>query len=422
MSILESEVDAHSRYGMSQLLKEVLDVREGTVGLILQRLLQATRMHMGMDAAFISEFEGGRRTFRYVDKTEDSHLLQVGHSDPLEESYCQRVVDGRLPELIHNAQEVGEALTLPATRAFGIGAHLSVPIRLRDGSVFGTFCCFSFHAEHSLNERDRTLMHVFAEIAAELIEQDICRAREEKDRSKAIGDLLAHNKVGTVWQPVVDIASGRIIGVEALARFPNDDDKAPPDWFKEAASVGLADAMETRAVENGLKILKALKPHQYVACNASAQALLSGNLVEKLRQAPLERVVLEITEHDVIDDYAVLTEVLAPLRRQGLRLAIDDAGAGYASFRHILDLHPDIIKLDISLTHNINSDIARRSLALSLVAFAREIDCTLIAEGVEISGELATLAELGVDAAQGFFLHRPQSANALSRVLARPPF
>lgn len=407
-----------SQYGMSRLLTEVFDLQEGTLSAVLQRLLQATRLHMGMEVAFISEFEHGMRTFRYVDQAPDVDLLHVGNGDPLEESYCQRVVDGRLPELIRNAQKVEEALTLPATKAVGVGAHLSVPIRLKDGTVFGTFCCFSFQADYSLNERDHALMKVFAEIAAELIEQDVRRARKEESCCKKIGALLAADGVTMVWQPVVEIASGRIIGVEALARFPACEGMGPPEWFEEAASVGLSNQLEARAISAGLEILKTLQPDQYVACNASAQAILKGEVIDLLARAPLSRVVLEITEHDIVTDYCALCDAIAPLRRRGMRLAIDDAGAGYASFRHILRLRPDIIKLDMSLTHNIDSDEGRRSLACSLVTFAREIGCKLVAEGVETEAELQVLTQLGVDTAQGFYLYRPKSAEALSQILA----
>lgn len=406
------------QYGMSRLLTEVFDLREGTLSAILQRLLHATRLHMGMEVAFISEFEHGMRTFRYVDQAQGVNLLTVGNGDPLEQSYCQRVVDGRLPELIRNAQTVGEALTLTATKAVGVGAHLSIPIRLRDGSIFGTFCCFSFQADYSLNERDHALMKVLAEIAAELIEQDVKRARKEESCCKKIAALLEEDGVTMVWQPVVEVASGRIIGVEALARFPFCEGMGPPEWFEEAASVGLANQLEARAISAGLEILNSLQPDQYVACNASARAILNGDILDLLARAPLSRVVLEITEHDIVADYCALCDAIAPLRRRGMRLAIDDAGAGYASFRHILRLRPDIIKLDMSLTHNIDTDEGRRSLACSLVTFAREIGCKLVAEGVETEGELRVLTQLGVDTAQGFYLYRPQTAEDLSQILA----
>ena len=110
---------------------------------VLLKLLHTIRTHLGMEAAFVSHFERGRRVFKVVDTEPGEVSLPVGGSDPLEESYCVRVSDGRLPELICDAQQLPAALELEATRSFPVGAHLSIPLRLSDGSVYGTFCCFS---------------------------------------------------------------------------------------------------------------------------------------------------------------------------------------------------------------------------------------------------------------------------------------
>lgn len=400
---------ADSDYGLSQLIKGSLDARSSSVSAILDQLLKATRIHMGMDIAFISQFEGRRRVFRHVDKSAGLEPVNVGESDPLDETYCQKVVEGQLPELIHNAQELSEACKLPVTEQLGVGAHLSVPIRLSDHSVFGTFCCFSFQVNRTMNERDVSLVRTFANIASELIEQDVQQAREHQVKRERIKALLQGDNFSMVWQPIVEISSGRMIAVESLARFPREPHATPPGWFDEAASVNLTGELEMRTIVKGLEVLKVLPDDAYVACNCSAAAILSAGGITPFRGLPMERIVLEITEHDVIEDYAALANLIAPLRQQGLRVAVDDAGAGYASFRHILRLRPDLIKLDMSLTRDIDCDIGRRSLALALVRFAREIDSTLVAEGVETQAELDTLADIGVTLAQGFFLHRPQA-------------
>ncbi|MCO6058006.1 EAL domain-containing protein [Pseudomonas sp. MOB-449] len=129
------------------------------------------------------------------------------------------------------------------------------------------------------------------------------------------------------------------------------------------------------------------------------------------------QIVLEITEHDVVADYEGLSAGLAPLRSLGIRLAVDDAGAGYASFRHILMLKPDIIKLDGSLTQNIDSDPTRRALAVALIQFAAETGSKIVAEGVETLSELNILRDLNVNKAQGFLLGRPMPIEALEITL-----
>jgi EAL domain-containing protein (putative c-di-GMP-specific phosphodiesterase class I) len=126
-------------------------------------------------------------------------------------------------------------------------------------------------------------------------------------------------------------------------------------------------------------------------------------------------VVLEITEHASVADYSRILEVLAPLRALGLRVAVDDTGAGYSTLRHILSIEPNLLKLDMSLTRNIDQDQKRRALASALIAFARETRIAVIAEGVETAAELHTLRALGVSTAQGYHLARPMAMADLEK-------
>jgi EAL domain-containing protein (putative c-di-GMP-specific phosphodiesterase class I) len=407
------EQAVESGFGLSKLLRESLDLRQDTTASFLQELLQAARLQLRMEVGFISKFSEGRRVLHYVDQDSSVDLLKVGHADPLDQTYCKKVVDGRLPELIRDAKEEPAARDLAVTDNWGIRAYTSVPLRLADGSVYGTFCTFSFHADHTLNERDMALLRVFGRMASELIGRDVERAREEAALKADVERLLRRDGLHPLWQPIVEIATGRIIGVEALSRFGGDRARSPAEYFGDAARVGMARELETRAMEKGVEVLPELPAGVYVTLNVSANALLTGGRPAFMDHLPLDRLVLEITEHDVVEDYAALAEVLEPLRARGVRLAVDDAGAGYASFRHILRLRPEIIKLDMSLTRDIDSDPTRRSLAASLVQFAREIDCQLVAEGVETRAELETLAALGVQKAQGFYLHRPMPRERL---------
>src|SRR5205823_5794061 len=145
--------------------------------------------------------------------------------------------------------------------------------------------------------------------------------------------------------------------------------------------------------------------------NLSPSTLLEPGLAELLQSAPVpaERLVMEITEHTRVPNYSEARKTLQVLRDAGIHLAIDDAGAGYATFRHVLRLRPDIIKMDQSITQHIDRDQARVALATALVIFASEIGAVVIAEGVETRGELAALQAAGVSRAQGFALCRPQS-------------
>jgi EAL domain-containing protein (putative c-di-GMP-specific phosphodiesterase class I) len=220
---------------------------------------------------------------------------------------------------------------------------------------------------------------------------------------KGDGEVLS-----MVYQPIVDLVHERIVGFESLARFKSVPPRTPDVWFQEANSVGLGQELEVLAIQSALAH-GYLADRVYVACNVSPEVVLSGHLPESLCQAKLSRIVLEITEHSCVRDYANLECMLRPLRDRGLRLAVDDAGAGYSSFGHILRLHPDYIKLDMSITRGIDRDRGRRALTAALIGFAHETGCELIAEGVETASELATLRSLGVHKGQGYLLGRPAS-------------
>lgn len=226
--------------------------------------------------------------------------------------------------------------------------------------------------------------------------------------------MLTARTLLTAFQPIHALDSGAVIGAEALTRFLSADDPgiSPEAWFVKAASVGLGTDLEIVALQSALSAAESLPDSLYVAINLSPGACLDERVSGVLRgsRIPLERIVLELTEHHEVADYSQLGEALAPLRRAGLRIAIDDAGAGFASMRHIVELRPDLIKLDRVVINGISGDAGLRALGAAMVGFAREIDASLIAEGIETEAELAAVRELGMSAAQGYLLGRPTVA------------
>ncbi len=372
----------------------------------VDKVLHAIRDHLGMDVAFVSQFRRRDRIFRHVD-ARDQTPIQPGDAVPLDQGYCQRVVDGRLPGLIPDTARVPAAMALPETHAIPIGAHLSVPIRLADGRVFGTFCCFSFTPDHSLGERDLKMMQVLAALLADQIDRDMDGQRTRAERTDNITEALAAGQPTMVYQPIYDLRASRLAGLECLARFHVDPQRPPDQWFAEASQVGMALDLELAAIRGAILALPSIPHDAYLALNCSPQTILCADLHKMLHAVELKQVVLEVTEHDYIQDYPELLEALAPLRALGLRVAVDDAGAGYASLRHVLNIQPELIKLDISLTRNIDCDPKRRALASALIAFARETNARIVAEGVETEAELHTLEKLGAGSVQGYFLARP---------------
>lgn len=375
--------------------------------------LRSVRSLLEMEVAFVSEFKRGRRIFRYIDSGRPDIPLTVGGGDSLEESYCQRVVDGRLPQLIQNACEVQEALTLPVTQALPVGAHLSVPIRFRDGHVYGTYCCFSTYPDYKLGERDLRTMRLFADMVGKVIERQVTAEQAEDQLVARLKRALDNDGFASVYQPIFNLAEEKVVGYEALTRFLIEPVRTPDKWFNEAASVNLQEELELAAIKKALQGFHRLPEHTYVSLNASPATVLKGSIGNVLAGYPFDRLMLEVTEHVSISDYAIIAAALEPLRRQGMKLAVDDAGSGYASFRHILKLKPDVIKLDISLIQKIDCDPGSRALAAALIRFAEETSSQIVAEGVETAAEQAVLRELQVDRVQGYLLGRPLPIDAL---------
>lgn len=374
---------------------------------MVKRSLQAIRTHLDMEVAYVSEFVDDRIVFREVDAPGLEAKIKVGDSHALDDVYCRHILEGRLPELIADTSTEPVAMAMPITRAVPIGKHMSVPIRMPDGSVYGMFCCLGFAPDRSLHERDMQMMRVFAELAAFEIGREREAAKMGKEKEDRIRTVIEKNQIAMVYQPIWDLHAHRPVGFECLARFSGGPSRSPDKWFMEAAEIGLGTLLELAAIRLAQSSLASFPDHIYLAVNASPRTILSGELADTLVGMPAERIVLEITEHAHVEDYDGLLRALEPLRSRGVRLAVDDAGAGFSSLQHILQLRPDLIKLDMALTRNINLDPARRALASALVAFARNTNSRIIAEGVETASELDALRSIGIEKAQGYFLGRP---------------
>lgn len=372
----------------------------------VDEVLRTIRRHLGMDIAFISHFREKDRIFEYVDSDVPAPI-HIGQSLSLEEGYCLRIVRGELPGFIPNTARVAATQSIPATHSIPIGAHLSVPVLLSNGKVYGTLCCFSFKPDETLGDRDMQMMEAFAEVLATRFEEHERITNERKQQREAMQQLMQNGLPSIVFQPIYDLASSALTGFECLSRFNIEPRQGPDAWFAHAHRIGLGQELEAQAIHNAVMQRECFSAAPYLAINGSPEIAMNGLLEKTLDSVPLNNIVLEVTEHAAIEDYASLSAALELMRRNGLRLAIDDAGAGYASMRHILQLQPDFIKLDMTLTRNIDTDTSRRALARALISFAHDTDSLIVAEGVETVSELETLRELGVDRAQGYFLSKP---------------
>jgi PAS domain S-box-containing protein len=229
---------------------------------------------------------------------------------------------------------------------------------------------------------------------------------ERRDRIDAV---LATRDVTMALQPLVSLVTGEVSGVEALARF--GDGRGPDQWFADAQACGRAKELDELTFTAALHHFEGLPESVYLSVNASPELLVDAAFRQRLVEsgAPLDRLFVEITEHARVADYPALNVAVASLREAGVRFAIDDTGAGYASLNHVLQLRPETIKLDRALIDGVDTDPARRSLVTALVLLALEIGASVTGEGVETDEQVSALSTLGVDQAQGYLLARPST-------------
>ena len=235
------------------------------------------------------------------------------------------------------------------------------------------------------------------------------------DIRSTIEGVLRDRSFRSVFQPIVRLRDDAVIGFEALTRF--DDGVAPDVHFAEAAAVGMGIEIELATLRSALAAAAPLPRDTFLSVNVSPALVLDRTRLEVVLRDAERAIVLEITERDPVDDYAALRTAISTIVAP-LRWAIDDAGAGYASLRHIIELRPQFVKLDRQLITGIALDPARQALVAGLLHFSRAVGTTLIAEGVETAAERAALQGLGLVAGQGWLFGRPASPGT-ARALAR---
>jgi len=323
----------------------------------------------------------------------------------------------------------------------GMSSVVVVPL-LRDGSAFGVVQVLSSRLR-AFSDHDMATCAVLAEVLAVMISAsaEISRIVDHLGETAASApatdgaatDVLARFVTSVlrpaasarlevrrrvvrllddggftmVYQPIVDLQLAETVGFEALARFDQPGFGAPDSVFADAASVGLGVELELAAVEMALATLDAIPEHLTLSVNVGPETLASDALVSALGARRGPRVVVELTEHAAVQDYKLLEGAIATLRRHGVQLAIDDAGAGFASLAHIVKLAPELIKLDRWIVEGVAADPVRQALVVALVGFAHDLGARVVGEGVETRAEVVALRNLGVDFGQGFFLGRP---------------
>lgn len=223
-----------------------------------------------------------------------------------------------------------------------------------------------------------------------------------------VEEVLRTEAFHTVYQPIYALTTGRLLGVEALTRFDVEPRRPPDAWFAAARYADCGTELEVAAIRAALRGAAELPSSVELCVNASPSTLADPALIEMMRDAD-RPITVEITEHAGVEDYDGLSSKIDALRALGVRIAVDDAGAGIASLRHIVQLAPHVIKLDISLTQGVAASPLRRALAGSLIEFAQQTGAQLLVEGIEDAEDLMAWTHLGAHAAQGYLVGRPSS-------------
>lgn len=296
------------------------------------------------------------------------------------------------------------AMSMPGPRRADHSAMAVLPMRTSRSMLGALVAATDVPSGEAYLAQRLPMLASFAAVATALLAPGIEERQYRGAQRAELEAILDERAFQPVFQPVIDFASGRVVGYEALTRF--NDGTRPDRRFADAAAVGLGFALETATVAAAIKDAAKLPRDAWLSLNVSPALLLDVRRLSAALKPYRRPIFLEISEHDPIEDYAAIRSAAAALGI-GARLAVDDAGAGYASFRHILELRPDLVKLDIGLIRGVDNDRGRQALVAGIVYFAQKSGCRLVAEGIEEEPERAILQELGVHYGQGFLLGVP---------------
>jgi EAL domain-containing protein (putative c-di-GMP-specific phosphodiesterase class I) len=286
----------------------------------------------------------------------------------------------------------------------GIHAIACAPVR-HDQLIIGLLVTFARGSveDAAVTEALPALVE-FADLAGALIGRDVVERTEAGRGRDHIAGIIAGRAFHPVFQPIVDLRRGEIVGYEALTRFT--DGANPQVLFAEAAAVGLGAELESATLQAALAAAEGLPQSAWLNLNASPELIMAGEPLRTLLAGSSRRIVLEVTEHTAIADYAAFRAAMAALGPK-VEFAVDDAGTGFASLRHIVELRPTFVKLDRSLMAGLESDEARQAMIVGFCHFAHVTGCRLIVEGIETERELTVLRALTIELGQGYLLGRP---------------
>lgn len=380
---------------------------------VIDDALAAVRRHLGMPLAYLAIFDGPDIVLRAVSSDHPSPGMTAGDRRPAEGSYCKAISDGRLPQLLPDTRQNAVAMTMPVTLMTPVGSIIAVPLALPDGTICGMVCAQSPDPMPALNQRDLAVVQSFARRVEEAMGAAFSADHAGTSLRRRIDDVIADRDFQLLLQPIVALSDNAVMGAEALCRFRPAPYRSPDTWFAEARQVGLHLDLEWAVIAKITALLPDLPRALNLSINVSPDMLAAGDLPDLIDGPFSDRIIFELTDHDQTGNLPALQTQMRRLRRLGVQIAVDDLTPGYASLNTVLQIKPDIVKLDREIVRGINLDPANRALAAAVVHFADDIGAQVIAEGIERQEEATTLRDLGVMHGQGFLLGRPGGLTAL---------
>ena len=379
-----------------------------------RQVVEQMAMVPGCDFLVVGLFDHARQFVPLALKVPPRSPLGVDRPVPPERSaYLHgRALRGPWVERWESRPEDGQYAEQMA--ATGIRAAAYAPIHGRSGLIGLLGMGTSVAAVADEIDEVAPVAISFGAIAGALLGPGHERHHDETLVRNEIAFVIANRAFEPVFQPIVNLVGGETVGYEALTRFA--DGRSPAARFAEAASHGVGTALELACLAAAFGAAVDLPRGRWLSVNASPTLISTESAaLARLLGSTRRSLVVEVTEGAAIDDYATLRRRLDAFGRR-IRVAVDDAGNGYAGLRRLLELRADIVKLDGALIAGIDRDPARQALIAGMAHFATKTGAELLAEGIERAAEAASLRELGVPLGQGFLFGRPAPSTAVSLV------
>ena len=329
------------------------------------------------------------RTGDYLPEARARHLLDRMTAGPWAELWSEALASGGY----------GDAVTQTGIKGLAYAPFFDGD-RIVGAVAIGTQS--QSHAQHLL--ADLPAVAEFAATTSILLTPMLRERADTLVARQAIERIIAEDSFHPVFQPVVELVSGRTVGFEALTRF--DDGQRPDLVFADAARAGVGFELELKTLEAAIAAARGLPEGTWLSLNVSPGLLVGAAGLDAVLAGRDRPAVLEVTEHVAIDDYRAVRSAIDRLGPD-VRTAVDDAGAGIANFSHLVELRPGIVKIDAGLIRDLDTDLARQAVLVGLVHFAATAGCEVIAEGIETEPERSTAQALGVTHGQGYLFARP---------------